>query len=54
VHENTVIVFSKATLLILQGCTVLTGYFFCFIYFLGYIVLCRLSLIDCFKFHYTI
>jgi len=36
--------FSKATLLILQGCTVLTGYFFCFIYFLGYIVLCRLSL----------
>jgi len=38
VHENTVIVFSKATLLILQGCTVLTGYFFCFIYFLAYIV----------------
>ena len=35
--------FSKATLLILQGCTVLTGYFFCFIYFLGYIVSCRLS-----------
>jgi hypothetical protein len=43
-HENAVIVFSKATLLMLQGCTTLTGYFFCFIYFLGYIVLCRLSL----------
>ena len=33
VHENTVIVFSKATLWMLQGCTTFTGYFFCFIYF---------------------
>jgi hypothetical protein len=32
-------------LLILQGCTVLTGYFFCFIYFLGYIVLQSLLLV---------
>ena len=45
VHENTVIVFSKATLLMLQGCTTLTGYFFCFIYFLGYIVLQSLLLV---------
>jgi len=53
-HENAVIVFSKATfLLILQGCTVLTGYYFWFIYFLGYIVLCRLLLMPCNKLHYT-
>jgi hypothetical protein len=30
--------FLKQLLLILQGCTVPTGYFFCFIYFLGYFV----------------
>ena len=32
-HENAVIVFSKATLWMLQGCTTFTGYYFCFIYF---------------------
>ena len=34
VHENTVIVFSKATLYLLQGCTINTGYFFLFHLFL--------------------
>jgi hypothetical protein len=49
VHETRAIGFLKQLSLdlqpkVLQGCTVLTGYFFCFIYFLGYIVLCRLLL----------
>ena len=43
-HETPAIGFLKQLSLILQGCTVPTGYFFCFIYFLGYIVSCHLSL----------
>jgi hypothetical protein len=50
VHENTVIVFSKATLLMLQGCTTLTGYFFLFHLFLS--LHCVVSFIA--KLHYTI
>ena len=44
-HENAVIVFSKATFVMLQGCTTWHGYYFCFIYFLGYIVLQSLLLV---------
>ena len=50
VHENTVIVFSKATLWMLQGCTTFTGYFFLFHLFLR--LHCVVSSIA--RLHYTI
>ena len=53
-HENAVIVFSKATFVSTARLYSTHWLLLLFHLFLGYIVLCRLSLIDCFKSHYTI